>query len=203
MKPPSEEALKLIYDYEVGGGKDYYNKYLKMFTWPGGASGPTIGIGIDCAYYSKEELKNLFSYLPYDKISMVEGASGKKGEAGKEYTKFLRANKIEMPWEIAEKTFILTTWKKFSELAEKTYPELNELCSNAYGAIVSLVFNRGSSLVGDSRKEMREIKNLIPQKDYTGIAQQIRKMKRLWEGKNMDGLLKRREAEARLIETCA
>ena len=55
---------------------------------------------------------------------------------------------------------------------------------------------------GDSRVEMRNIRVLVPKKDYKGIANEIRKMKRLWEGKGMDGLLKRREAEAKLVENC-
>jgi GH24 family phage-related lysozyme (muramidase) len=66
----------------------------------------------------------------------------------------------------------------------------------------SLVFNRGTSLVGDKRLEMRNIKVLIPKKDYKKIAQEIRSMKRLWRGKNLDGLIERREAEAKLIESC-
>ena len=47
---PSPQTLDLLLEYEVGGGKDYYEKKLSRFTWPGGASGPTIGIGIDTAY---------------------------------------------------------------------------------------------------------------------------------------------------------
>ena len=73
---------------------------------------------------------------------------------------------------------------------------------DAYGAIISLVFNRGTSLKGDSRKEMVSIKNLIAKKDYKKIAKEFRNMKRIWIGKNLDGLLDRREAEAKLIETC-
>lgn len=202
MKPPSKKTLKLIYDYEVGGGENYYNKYLKRFTWPGGASGPTIGIGIDAAYYTKQELADIFSYLPVHQRLLVESASGKKGKVGKEYTKTLSAAKIEMPWGIAEKIFLFTTWKKFSNLTESVFPKVEDLCDEAYGAIVSLVFNRGSSLKGDSRAEMRKIKELIPLKDYSGIANQIRKMKRIWEGKGLDGLLRRRDAEAAMVESC-
>jgi hypothetical protein len=202
MKPPSKNTLKLIYAYEVGGGENYYNKYLKNFTWPGAASGPTIGIGIDTAYYSKEELADIFSYLPAKHRMLVESATGKKGKAGEEYTKTLQAAKIEMPWNIAERIFMFTTWKKFANLAESTFPQLDDLCADAYGAIVSLVFNRGSSLKGDSREEMRKIKELIPSKDYVGIADQIRKMKRLWAGKGLDGLVRRREAEAAAVESC-
>ena len=66
-----------------------------------------------------------------------------------------------------------------------------------------MVFNRGTSLKGPSRMEMRKIKELIPKKDYKGIANEVRKMKRLWIGKNLDGLLERRDSEADLIEKCA
>ena len=57
-------------------------------------------------------------------------------------------------------------------------------------------------MTGDSRLEMRDIKLLVPKRDYRGIAEELRKMKRIWEGKGLDGLLARREAEAKLVETC-
>ena len=37
--------------------------------------------------------------------------------------------------------------------------------------------------------------------DLQEIADQIRAMKRLWVGKGVDGLLKRRDAEADLVES--
>ena len=49
---------------------------------------------------------------------------------------------------------------------------------------------------------MVNIKPLVIKKDYKGIAKEIRSMKRLWQGKNMEGLLKRREAEAKMVESC-
>jgi GH24 family phage-related lysozyme (muramidase) len=202
VKTPSNNTLKLLMDYEVGGGESYYNKYLSQFTWPGGASGPTIGIGIDCAYYSATELANIFSFLPKKQITLIQGATGKTGSSGKEYTKTLREAGIVVSWDQAKGIFEKTTWPKFASLAEKAFPSLDELCDDAYGAIVSLVFNRGSSMAGDNRLEMRNIRVLVPKKDYKGIANEIRKMKRLWEGKGMDGLLKRREAEAKLVENC-
>ncbi len=198
----SKDAYNLILKYEVGGGRNYYEKFLSKFTWPGGASGPTIAIGIDCAYYKPEELRNIFNFLQAKEIEMICGASGKTGEAGKEYTKQLRKAGIIVGWNEAVNIFENTTWLKFSMLSEKTFPGLRDLCDNAYGAIVSIVFNRGSSLKGDSRLEMRNIKRLIAEKKYKNIASEIRKMKRLWIGKGLDGLLERREAEANLVETC-
>jgi GH24 family phage-related lysozyme (muramidase) len=202
MKHPSKNTLKLLYDYEVGGGESYYNKYLSKFTWPAGASGPTIGIGIDCAYYTASELADIFDFLPQNQIKLIQGATGKTGEAGKAYTKKLRDAGISVSWQQAQCIFEKTTWPKFAKLAERTFHDLDKLCDDAYGALVSLVFNRGGSLSGSSRSEMREIKNIVPKKDYSGIAKQLRSMKRLWANKNMDGLVRRREAEAKLVENC-
>lgn len=198
---PSSNSLELLLKYEVGGGESYYKKYLSKFTWPGGASGPTIAIGVDCGYYSQTELAEIFSFLPKEQIQMIKEASGKTGERGKSYTKILRQAGITVDWDKALDVFETLTWPKFTKLAEKTFPGLNNLHPDAYGAIVSLVFNRGTSLKGDSRKEMLNIKELIPKKDYNKIAKEFRKMKRIWVGKNLDGLLERREAEANLIET--
>jgi hypothetical protein len=39
-------------------------------------------------------------------------------------------------------------------------------------------------------------------KDYKKIAKEFRSMKRIWLGKGLDGLLDRRESEAKLIESC-
>ncbi len=198
---PSSKTLNLLFKYEVGGGQKYYEKYLSKFTWPGGASGPTIAIGVDCAYYTAKELAEIFSFLPNEQINLIQGASGKTGEKGKDYTKTLRGAGITVSWDKAVQIFETLTWPKFTKLAEKTFPSLSELHPDAYGAIVSLVFNRGTSLVGEKRAEMRNIRVLIPKKDYVKIAQEFRSMKRLWEGKNLDGLIERREAEAKLIES--
>lgn len=203
MKNPSPKTLQLILEHEVGGGKAYYEKHLTKPEWPGGASGFTLGIGVDCGYYTPSELEKLFYFLPKDQLEIVKGASGKTGQAGKEYTQKHKNSGISITWDQALEMFNKSIWKKFSQLAEKAFPELDKLCDDAYGAIVSLVFNRGSSMNGDSRLEMRNIRDLVPKKDYKGIANEIRKMKRLWIGKNLDGLLNRREEEAKLVESCA
>jgi GH24 family phage-related lysozyme (muramidase) len=56
-------------------------------------------------------------------------------------------------------------------------------------------------MVGDRRREMRAIRDAVPKKDLKEIATQLRSMKRLWINKELDGLLKRREAEAKLVES--
>ena len=203
MKNPSPKALALILEYEVGGGKSYYDRYLSKPTWPGGASGFTLGIGVDCGYYSPAELEKLFHFLPKEQLEIVKGASGKTSQAGKAYTQQHKNSGIIVTWEQAIEIFDSLTWPKFAKLAERAFPGLDQLKDDAYGAIVSLVFNRGSAMQGSSRLEMRNIRDLVPEKNYKGIANELRKMKRLWQGKGLDGLLDRREAEAKLIETCS
>ncbi len=83
-----------------------------------------------------------------------------------------------------------------------TFPGIAELPPDAQGALVSLVFNRGTSMEGDRRAEMRAIRDAVPSSDLQEIADQLRSMKRLWINKGLDGLLRRREEEAKLIESC-
>ncbi len=200
---PSKKTLELLYKYEVGGGKPYYDKKLSKFTWPGGASGPTIAIGIDCGYYTQVELAEIFSFYSAEQLKLVQQASGKKGAQGKEYTMTLRKAGLTVDWEKAEHIFQTFTWPKFTRLAERAFPGLDELQEDAYGAIVSLVFNRGTSMKGDSRKEMRNIRAYVSEHNYKKIAQQLRDMKRIWVGQGLDGLLERRDAEANLVESVA
>jgi len=202
IRQPSPKALKLILNHEVGGGKKYYDKFLSSFTWPGGASGATIAIGVDCGYYTPTELRSIFDFLSEDQILLICTASGKTAQAGREYTKKLKEAKIIVDWENAVEIFNNLTWPKFSKLAERAFPGLADLCDDAYGAIVSIVFNRGTNMKGDSRIEMRNVRDLINKKDYKKIAAEIRKMKRLWVGKGLDGLIQRREDEALLVESC-
>jgi len=203
MKQPSPEALKLLLEYEVGGGESYYNRYLSHPTWPGGASGTTLAIGVDCGYYSPDELSRIFSFLPQKQLEAIRLASGKTGQAGKAYVQQIKPLNITVSWDQAVNIFNTLTWPKFARLAENAFPGLDQLCDNAYGALVSLVFNRGTAMQGDSRLEMRNIRVLVPKRDYKGIAEELRKMKRIWQGKGLDGLITRREAEAKLVETCA
>jgi GH24 family phage-related lysozyme (muramidase) len=83
-------------------------------------------------------------------------------------------------------------------MTKAIYPELDNLNEDTRGALVSMIYNRGNKLDGDSRKEMRAIVDLVAKADYEGIADQIERSKRLWEN-GLDGLVKRREEEADLI----
>jgi GH24 family phage-related lysozyme (muramidase) len=82
----------------------------------------------------------------------------------------------------------------------KAYPGVEELPADAQAALLSLVFNRGTRKSGSTRREMKALEALVANADLDGIAAEILKMKRLWEGKGLDGLLRRREHEAALVK---
>lgn len=203
----SQKAFDLIIEYEVGGGSSYYNRALKTPTYPGGESGVTIGIGYDLGYNTLEQFKKDWeSVLSPTTFTKLSKCLGKKSNTARAMVQTLKD--IQISWDDALKVFKASTLPRFVNETKKAFPGSEKLKPDAFGALVSLVFNRGGSLSGSRRTEMLNIKNAITgeiQTDnvYTYIAKQIRDMKRLWVGQNLDGLLKRREEEASLVDSCA
>ena len=181
------------------GGKNYYEKFLQRMTWPGGQSGITMGIGADLGYMTQQEFDSYFAkYFTLEERKLIEPVIGLKGEQARNI--LLRVKHIELSWTNASKAFVEWTLPKFWKMANELWPGLDQLKEEAQIALVSLVFNRGASIAGPSRVEMKNIKEHVLKKDYKGIAEQIRLMKRLWINKNLDGLLTRREKEANMVE---
>lgn len=196
----SQAAIDLIIDQEVGGEK-YYNKFLSHPEWPGGASGVTIGIGEDLGYETKSSFKTRFGgFIAADTITSLLPVVGLTGSRAR--TALSSVKSVSVTWDKANKLFAESTLPKFYDLTMKVYPGLGDLCDDAAGAMVSLVYNRGASLSGSSRTEMKNLVKLVKNKNYAGMAEQFRSMKRLWIGKGLDGLITRRELEAKLIENC-
>ena len=102
---------------------------------------------------------------------------GLTGEVAKQRLASVRD--IIISWELAWEVFNVVTVPKFYNLTKKAFPGLEELPADVQGGLVSLVFNRGTSMEGDRRREMRAIRDLVPQKDVKEIADQIRQMKRI------------------------
>jgi len=194
----SKKAIDFIIQHEAGG-KVYYEKFLQKPTWPGGQSGVTIGLGYDLGYNTEKQFMADWSpVLNLNFVNALRSTLGIKGEKAKAMLKGEILN-VRVPYIAAYEVFAKSSIPRFFALTKSIYPQLEELNEDTQGALVSLVFNRGSSLNGDSRKEMKAIVDLVAKKDYHGIAEEIEKSKRLWEGKGLDGLVIRREAEADLI----
>ncbi|NBP00118.1 MAG: hypothetical protein EBU90_08295 [Proteobacteria bacterium] len=201
----NDKSIKLIFDFEVGGGENYYNKFLKNPTWPGEQSGVTIGIGYDLGYVNKAEFSNDWKDLPREIFDRLYRVVGTKGYQAKELAR--RLKDITIPWEISLKVFMNKTVKKFYDLTRATFPNFDNLPEDAKGGLVSLVFNRGAALEGDRRREMKTIRDIMKNSQFFSdktlaqIADQIRSMKRIWIGGSIEkGMTRRREAEAKIIE---
>lgn len=194
----NKRSIDFIIQHEAGG-RAYYDKVLQKPTWPGGESGITIGLGYDLGYNTEKQfIKDWGKTLTEANIKTLKTVLGLKGEKAKIALKGDLLN-IRIPYNIAYDVFVKCMVPRYYKLALTIYPGMNELNEDTQGALVSMVFNRGSSLNGDSRKEMRAIVELVKKKDYEAIAEEIEKSKRLWEHRGLDGLVIRREAEADII----
>ena len=201
----SKKSLDLILEFEVGGGENYYNKFLKNPAWPEGQSGVTIGVGYDLGYVNKAEFSEDWKDLPKEIFDRLYKVVGIKGYNAKNLIRGLRD--ITIPWELSLQVFNNKTVKKFWNLTKDTFPNFDKMPEDAKGGLVSLVFNRGNALEGDRRREMKLIRdgmritNTFDQKSLTFIANQIRNMKRIWAGGSIEkGMNRRRDGEAKLIE---
>jgi len=197
----SKKGMEKIVEWEVSG-KSAYNAKLKNPLWPGGASGVTIGIGYDLGYYTAKKVADDFKELLQSDINKLISVVGLTGEKAKNaITPDIKS--VNVPWEVAYKVYCSNSVPEYAKKAKGIYPEVSLLPPDAQAAILSLVYNRGTSFTKpneESRVEMKNLVQLIRDKNLKGIAAEYRKMMRLWPNSNQRGLLIRREAEAVMIE---
>jgi len=199
--PPSAElsceAVTFVAREEVGS-REYYDSHVHRPHFPGEKSGVTIGVGYDLKFrdaaaftadwggeLDQQVLQQLSPHL-----RLPGSAAAVAGLAA-----------ISIPFESAWRVFLARTLPEFIAKTRgvfTTYGNLPDLCR---GVLVSLVYNRGESLSGDSRKELRNIRNHLAAGDLDKVAGELRAMKRLWGADS--GLTGRREREARLWERAA
>ena len=196
----SDAGLKLIIDFEVGGGEEYYRKFLQSPTWPGEQSGVTIGIGYDLGYTTSQQFSEAWEeLLPESDYLALTAALGVKANAARE---LLHASptmrSIVVLWQKAVEVFQKNTLPMFYLRMLRIYPQAEDLPDEARDALISLVFNRGTALAGDRRSEMLGIQNAMRDRRFYDVPELIRSMKRLWP--NTKGLQRRRDAEAALFE---
>lgn len=194
----SPQARDLIVEFETGG-QAYYNARLQHPEWPGGASGVTVGIGYDCGYNSRSGILTDWQALPEGSRNALASTAGIKGISAKPRASALKW--IIVPWVTAQDLFVLGTMPRFGQMTASAFPGILSTHGHVQGAMLSIVFNRGASMAGDGRREMRAIRSCVAAGTLQPIPVQIRSMKRLWIGKGLPGLLRRRDAEAALIES--
>lgn len=194
----SQASLDQIVRFEVTSFA-HYERALSHPTWPGGASGVTIGIGYDVGVTSESRVDSDWrGKIPDADLGQLLAAAGVTGTAARDLIPGLAH--LEIPLEAAREVFSTRTLPHHADKTRKAYPGIEALPADAQGMLLSLVFNRGASLANtDRRREMRDIQPLVVQGDLEGIAGQIRSMKRLWDPAVLPGLHLRRDKEAELV----
>ena len=196
----SDKAYEMIIRYETGGRKYYESYYKSAPVWPGYSSGVTIGFGYDLGFVDEDEFVQVWGkYLPAQDVERLKEGIGLSGAKAQAVAK--RLKDIKVTWEVSETVFCRNTIPKFVGLTRAALPnfDLEKLHPHCTGALVSLVFNRGSDFKSntDKRSEMRQIRAYMTKPVFGEIPDEFRDMKRHWTSK---GLKDRRDEEADLFE---
>jgi peptidoglycan hydrolase-like protein with peptidoglycan-binding domain len=199
-----KEAGDIIVESEVTSPAKYIQSYMRP-TWPGGSSGVTVAVGIDLGYATAESIaEDWGTRLPAAMVSLMQQCAGATGERAHGLVASGRYSGISIPWPVAIEHFINVELPRWVSKVRKVFPNTQALGPDCEGSLVSVGFNRGLALVdpkgGNSRIEMLNIRNHLRDGHPERVPAEFRSMKRLWVGKNLDGLLARRETEARLFE---
>ena len=195
----SPEAILKVIEFEVSSEAAYHKRY-EFPIKPGADSGITIGIGYDLGYNTPEAVKhNLAGLLADEQIKALCQVCGlTKGQAADALP---TVKAIRLPWEKALQLFQIATVPRFAQMVRETFPNADELKGHAFGALFSLVYNRGNSLEGERRREMATIAELMADRKFADIPEQFEAMKRLWiNDPSCRGVVLRRHAEAILFQ---
>jgi hypothetical protein len=212
LPPISERAHNLIVDYETGGRAFYERVLKKRPVWPEGKSGITIGFGYDLGYVEDDAFSRDWAALPEADRQRLAPLVGRHAgrDSPAEMRDLLRGVRdIAVEWDTAEAVFRTATRPKFVRATVAALDNTHLLPPDAFGALVSLSFNRGAAYrkardpkdALDRYREMRGIGAAMTAKRFSDIPGLFRLMKRVWRGTSVDaGLSRRREDEAKLFE---
>ncbi|HMA13895.1 MAG: peptidoglycan-binding protein [Bacteroidota bacterium] len=193
---PSEalptEAVTFIVNEEVGGRK-YYDRHVALPHFPGEASGVTIGVGYDLRFQEPADFEaDWAGTLAPAQMAALRPHLGKKGSQAA-----CRAlGDLRIPFPAAWRVFVKRALPRAIDQTERCFGELDGLPPLCRGVLVSLVYNRGTDLSGDSRREMLAIRQHLAAGQREAVAGEIESMKRLWPAS--EGLRKRRDREAEM-----
>ncbi len=199
--PISQDARDLIIEFEVSSAAIYAQRHQAP-TWPGGNSGVTIGIGFDLGWCSPAAFAKAWSGILADpQASALSPVCQLKADQAEAQASQPTIKAVKVTWDQASAQFTRFLPLIVGETTS-AFANCDGLAAESLGALVSLVYNRGSDHSNTPRRvEMFNIANLMTAKDYAGIPAQIRAMKRLWQDvPGASGLVERRELEAKLFE---
>lgn len=186
---------------EEDSGQAYYTRHYTHFEYPGGASGPTVGIGYDCGYSTPDQIrKDWLGIIPDEMVQALVRAAGLKGAAAAAFVRLHYAS-VTITWDQAMAEFDNRELPKWEAQCRVALPNYDALPGDSAGAIDSLAYNRGAAgfhAPGDRYREMRAIHDHMAAKRFDLIPAEYLSMRRLWpEGGD---LWRRRTHEAALFQ---
>jgi hypothetical protein len=193
----STSSLDLLLGFEVGSRQRYEREFQRP-VWPGGSSGVTIGIGYDLGVTRKAEIRAdwepLLSEADLVALLAVQGVTGlpaKRLAQG--------ISQVVIPLAQAEQVFYTRTLPVFAARTRETFAGVQKLPADAQGMMLSLVYNRGTSVTGPRRVEMANLQRILRGKPVSleKLAREFEAMMRLWP--ELPGLQKRRQREADVL----
>lgn len=194
----SQKAFDFILSWEVSS-QQQYERALIHPTWPGDFSGVTVGIGYDIGQLGKEKFKSDWTgLLPAPVVGRLATSGGVTGLQARMLVASGQFTDIVVPWDAAEIVFRTKTIPEVEAQVLAALSNTDWLSGDSFGALVSLTYNRGSGGFlhdGTRYSEMRAIRDLMAQRAFYAIPDQICSMKRLWT----DGLRARREQEGEMF----
>jgi len=194
----SHGSFAMIAAFE-GGGFQYYLKHLSKPSVPSATSGVTIGLGFD-VHYQGGELEAYWSgILKPSQIARLKKVAPYVGKIAFGWLQTVSDIRIDYMDAMRVLALNLTRYITLTISTFDLGRDGKPLTRDQLGVLTSIVFNRGSSLSGERRKEMRDIKTHIAQGKLELVADDIRSMSRLWQN-SLPGLARRRAVEARLWE---
>jgi GH24 family phage-related lysozyme (muramidase) len=174
-------------------------------SWPGKASGVTIPYGYDLGY--EQHFEADWKDLDEETKRRLRPALGVKGERAHTLCRTAMQG-VRIPLDIAARVFNEVVMPREESVVMKVFPGSETLPADAFGALVSLIYNRGSLIdKTDRRREMLALYTLFRASpgpyDLRKIADLVESQKRLWSDvQSSDGdLHDRRIAEAELIRS--
>jgi len=198
----SDRAAQMIVLFEVSSPAVYTARFQAP-TWPAGLSGVTIGVGYDLGTVTAARFQADWSdELDAASLNRLAACCGVRGQQASQAVENVRD--IRVPWAAADAVFRTRTLPATAAQTQAALANTASLPADSFGALVSLVYNRGPSFAaaGDRYREMRAIAACMAARDFTAVPTQFRAMKRLWQSDPaLSGLVARREQEATLFET--
>lgn len=182
MAVKSSQRAILLDVTEEDGDQNYYLKTESGFSWPGGSSGSTVGVGYDCGYETAASIKaDWLGFIDDARIAILQTAAEIKGSEASSFVAVHR-HALTISWTESLAQFQAHELPKWETIVTADLPNTDLLSGDSFGALVSLAYNRGPSFnaPGSRYVEMRNIKAHMASKQFDLIPNEFLSMRRLW-----------------------